>query len=472
MFLLVFENIEKAPTGVRGLDMITEGGFPRGRNTLIYGGPGTGKTFIAMEFLLKGASVYGEPGVMVSFDEPAANLIENFRSSDRLLERLLNDGSLFIEDVSCGMDPEIGSYSLEALKLRIEDSIRRTGARRVVLDKVDNLFDGTERPGLIRSELHELIGWLNGMGVTSVFTSGDSGGSPTHGLEEYISDCVIHLTHTFEGQVGTRHLRVVKYRGSGHGLNRYPFLINRRGVSIFPITSLTLDYSVSRELVSTGIPDLDDMLGGGVYRGSSVLISGTTGAGKTSLLSKFAFESCRRGERCLFFANEEPADQIVRNMESIGIDLGEFLGENLLIHSDRPTSLGLEAHLTSMQDLVMDFRPDAVLVDPVTALAGAGSPETRAENSKNLFIRFTDFLKSRGITSIFTYLISSPFTATTTELKLSSLIDTWIVLEHVRTNGEYRRLLRILKSRGMNHSSSIAELRFTDRGILLKGGSW
>ncbi|AAB85583.1 circadian clock protein KaiC [Methanothermobacter thermautotrophicus] len=468
-----FENIEKAPTGIKGLDMITEGGFPRGRNTLIYGGPGTGKTFIAMEFLLKGASVYGEPGVMVSFDEAMENLIENFRSSDRLLERLIDEGLLFIEDASRGMDPDAGSYSLEALKLRLEDAIRRTGARRVVLDKVDNLFDGTERQGMIGFELRELIRWLNGMGVTSVFTSGDYGGSPTHRLEEYISDCVIHLTHTFEGQVGTRHLRIVKYRGSGHGLNRYPFIITRRGASIFPITSISLDYSVSRELVSTGIPTLDEMLGGGVYRGSAVLVSGTTGAGKTSLLSKFAYESCRRGERCLFFSNEEPADQIVRNMESIGIKLGEFLGDKLLIHSDRPTSLGLEAHLTYMQDLIMDFNPDSVLVDPVTGLAGAGgSPETRNENAKHLFIRLTDFLKGRGITSIFSYLIASPFTATTTELKLSSLIDTWIVLESIRANGEYRRSLRILKSRGMNHSSSVAEVRFTDRGILIKGGSW
>ena len=229
-----FENIEKAPTGIKGLDMITEGGFPRRRNTLIHGGPGTGKTFIAMEFLLKGASVYGEPGVMVSFDEPVANLIENFRSSDRLLERLLDEGLLFIEDVSRGLDPEAGSYSLEALKLRLEDAIRRTGARRVVFDKVDNLFDGTERPGMVRLELLELIGWLNGMGITSVFTAGDSRGSPTHGLGEYISDCVIHLTHSFEGQVGTRHLRIVKYRGSGHGLNRYPFLITSHGASIFP----------------------------------------------------------------------------------------------------------------------------------------------------------------------------------------------------------------------------------------------
>ena len=310
---------------------------------------------------------------------PRANLIENFRSSDRLLERLLNDGSLFIEDVSCGMDPEIGSYSLEALKLRIEDSIMKTGARSVVLYNVDNLFDGTKKPGLIRSELHELIGWLNGMGVTSVFTSGDSGGSPTHGLEEYISDCVIHLTYTFEGQVGTRHLRVVKYRGSGHGLNRYPFLINRRWVSIFPITSLTLDYSVSRELVSTGIPTWM-ICWAGACTGSFVLISGPQGR-KTASSQSLPLNR-RMGERCLFFANEEPADQIVRNMESIGIDLGEFLGENILIHSDRPTSLGLEAHLTSMQDLVMDFRPDAVLVDPVTALAGAGSPETRAENQR------------------------------------------------------------------------------------------
>ncbi|MDI9619138.1 ATPase domain-containing protein [Methanothermobacter sp.] len=214
------------------------------------------------------------------------------------------------------------------------------------------------------------------------------------------------------------------------------------------------------------------MLGGGVYRGSSVLISGTTGAGKTTILSKFAYEACRRGERCLYFANEEPADQIIRNMESVGIHLTDYLDDKLMIHADRPTSLGLESHLTEMQDLVMDFKPDAVLVDPVTGLAAAGGPSHRATNAKNLFIRFTNFLKSRGVTSLFTYLIRSPVTTSQTELEISSLIDTWIVLEHVRANGDYKRLLRILKSRGMNHSSSVAELKFTEREILLKGGSW
>ncbi|ADL59056.1 circadian clock protein KaiC [Methanothermobacter marburgensis] len=467
-----FRSIEKSPTGIKGLDMVTGGGFPQGRNTLIYGGPGTGKTFIAVEFLLNGASYYGEHGVLVSFDEPADNIVENFQTDDRILEKLIKDGKIFIEDVSGAPDPSIGSYSLDALKIRIEDAVKTTGASRVVLDKVDSLFDGVSDRGPLHMELRHLISWLNGMGVTSVFTAGDSGGKPTHGLEDYISDCVIHLTHTFDGEVGTRHMRIVKYRGSSHGLNRYPFLINERGISIFPITSLKLDYSVSRELVSTGIPDLDDMLGGGVYRGSSVLISGTTGAGKTTVLSKFAYEACRRGERCLYFANEEPADQIIRNMESVGIQLKDHTDDKLMIHSDRPTSLGLESHLTEMQDLVMDFKPDTVLVDPVTGLAAAGGPSNRVSNAKNLFIRFTDFLKSRGVTSLFTYLIRSPVTATQTELEISSLIDTWIVLEHVRTNGDYKRLLRILKSRGMDHSSSVAELKFTERGILIKGGSW
>jgi len=468
----MFIPIKKSATGIKGLDMITGGGLPQGRNTLIYGGPGAGKTFIAVEFLLNGASYYGEPGVLVSFDEPSENIVENFKSDGSVLERMIDDGKLFIEDVSGPLDPSIGSYSLEALKLRIEDAIKTVGAGRVVIDKVDSLFEGSPDKGHIHMELRDLVSWLNGMGVTSVFTAGEAGGKPTHGLEDYISDCVIHLTHTFDGEVGTRYLRIIKYRGSGHGLNRYPFLINERGISIFPITSLKLDYTVSRELVSTGIPDLDDMLGGGVYRGSSVLISGTTGAGKTTLLAKFAYEACRRGERCLYFANEEPADQIIRNMKSVGLNLEDYIDDMLVIHAERPTSLGLESHLTEMQDIVMDFKPETVLVDPVTGLEAAGGPSTKPSNAKNLFIRFTDFLKSRGVTSLFTYLIRSPVTATQTELEISSLIDTWIVLEHVRSNGEYKRLLRILKSRGMNHSSSIAELKFTERGILLKGGSW
>lgn len=461
-----FRPVDKTPTGIWGVDIITGGGLPRGRNTLVYGGPGTGKTFFAMEFLVNGAAVYDEPGVMVSFEESEDNIIENFRFDD-LLGGLIRENRIFIEDFSSTIYFESGDYNLEALFMRLEDAIKRVDAKRIVLDKIDNLLSHFEKKTIIRSELLQLIKWLNDRGLTSVFTTGENpyGGAP-HGLEEYVSDCVIHLKHRYKDHIGTRYMTIKKYRGSEHGLNEYPILINSKGLSLFPITSLKLDYTVSREIISSGIPEFDNILGGGFYKGSTVLISGTTGTGKTSLVAKFAYEACERGERCLFFANEEPADQIIRNMKSVGIDLEKFNGDSLLIHAERPTTLGLEAHLTSMQDLVREFKPDHVIIDPISALTEAGFAV------KDLFIRFTDFLKNRRITSILTYLTSGRVPLTTTEIHLSSLIDTWVILDQVEKGGYYAKILRVLKSRGLKHSTKPAEFELTSDGIKILLGEF
>lgn len=463
-----FRPVEKTRTGIWGVDIITGGGLPRGRNTLVYGGPGTGKTFFAMQFLINGASLFNEPGVMVTFEESWDNLVENFRSEDNLLEDLIRGDKIFIEDLSSLFGVEGGDYTLDAFFVRLEDAIERVNARRIVIDKIDTLLSHFKRD--MRDELIRLIKWLNGRDLTSIFTSGENPyGGATHGLEDYISDCVIHLKHQYKDYIGTRYMTIRKYRGSEHGLNEYPILINSKGLSLFPITSLKLDYSVSRRIISSGIPELDNILGGGFYQGSTILISGTTGTGKTSLVSKFVQEACKRGEGCLFFANEEPADQIIRNMESVGINLKKFTEEGkLLIHAERPTTLGLEAHLTSMQDLVRDFQPDHVIIDPISALTEAGF------RVKDLFIRFTDFLKNRKITSILTYLTTGSMPLTTTEVRISSLIDTWIILDQVETGGEYLKILRVLKSRGMKHSTRPKEIKLTKKGIRIKewgGGS-
>ncbi|MDI3483809.1 MAG: circadian clock protein KaiC [Methanobacteriaceae archaeon] len=458
-----FRPVDKTPTGIWGVDIITEGGLPRGRNTLVYGGPGTGKTFFAMQFLVNGASFYDEPGVMATFEEKPAVLIENFGSD--LFEDLIRRKRIFIEDFSSIHHLESGDYTLEALLMRLDDAIDRVDAKRIVLDKVDNLLSQFERKTIIRGELRKIIDWLNDKGLTSVFTSGENPyGGATHGLEEYVSDCVIHLKHHYKDHIGTRYMTIKKYRGSEHGLNEYPMLISSKGLSLFPITSLRLDYTVSREIISSGIPEFDNILGGGFYKGSTVLISGTTGTGKTSFVAKFAYEACERGERCLFFANEEPADQIIRNMKSIGIDLDKFSGDNLLIHAERPTTLGLEAHLTSMQDFVREFKPDHVIIDPISALTEAGFAV------KDLFIRFTDFLKNRKITSILTYLTSGRVPLTTTEIHLSSLIDTWVILDQVEKDKDYVKILRVLKSRGLKHSTKPREFKLTSKGIEILSG--
>lgn len=462
--------LPKSPTGISGLDEITGGGLPRGRPTLVCGGPGCGKTLLAAEFLVHGATEFDEPGVFMSFEEPVADLVANVAALGFDVDRLVAEGRIYIDHVRVERNEieEAGEYDLEGLFVRLSHAIGKVGARRVVLDTIETLFAGLSDTGILRSELKRLFHWLKDQGVTAVVTGerGDGGTLTRHGLEEYVSDCVIVLDHRVDTQVSTRRLRVVKYRGSSHGTNEYPFLIDDRGFAVLPITSVGLDHEVSEERISTGIPGLDAMMGEkGFYRASSILISGTAGTGKTTTCAHFVDAACRRGERTLFFAFEEAPSQIIRNIRSVGLDLAPHVDSGLLgFHAARPTLHGLEMHLATILRAVDDARPVAVVIDPITALLGDGvSDEVRA-----MVTRLIDGLKSRGVTTMFTTLgrMGSP-SQEWTDVAISSLIDTWILLRDQELNGERNRLLYILKSRGMSHSNQLREFLLTDQGVEL-----
>lgn len=458
----------KCPTGISGFDELALGGLPRGRAALVCGGPGCGKTLFGMEFLVRGATEFGEPGVFMAFEETGAELAENVASLGWDLERLEAEGRLVIDHVTVDRSEivETGAYDLEGLFIRLGLAIDSVGAKRVVLDTVESLFAALPNEFILRSELRRLFRWLKDKGVTAVITGEQGEKTLTrHGLEEYVSDCVVFLGQRLTDDVTTRQLRIVKYRGSLHGTNSYPFLIDETGISVVPITSLKLDYSSSSERVSTGVERLDHMFGGrGYYRGSSVLVSGTAGTGKTSLSAKFAEAACARGEKCLYFAFEEPVSQIVRNMRSIGIDLEKPRREGLLrIHAARPTASGLELHLLTMHKLVNEFQPEAVVIDPISNLVAVGT----AEEVKSVLTRFVDFLKSRQITSLFTDLTEDRPATEHTAVGISSLMDTWILLRNLEQSGERNRGLFVLKSRGMGHSNQVREFRLGDDGIQL-----
>lgn len=460
-------GIEKAPTGITGLDEITAGGLPAGRPTLICGSAGCGKTLMAMEFLVRGATEFGEPGVFVTFEESPEELAANVRSLGFDLEELERRNRLLIEYVHVERSEieETGEYDLEGLFIRLGYAIDSIGARRVVLDTLEVLFGGLPNEGILRAELRRLFRWLKDKGVTAVITGERGEGSLTrHGLEEYISDCVILLDHRVTDQMATRRLRVVKYRGSIHGTNEYPFLIDERGIEVLPITSLGLVHEVSAERVPTGVPSLDEMMGGqGYYRGSSVLVSGRAGTGKSSLAAQFVDAACGRGERCVYFAFEESVQQVVRNMRSIGVDLEPWLRQGLLLfHAARPTLHGLERHLVTMYKLVRDRRPSAVVVDPITNFLSVGS----SEEVKAMLMRLVDFLKAHQITGFFTSLTHGN-DLEKTDVAMSSLMDTWLLLREVELNGERNRLINVIKSRGMAHSNQVREMLLTGRGIEL-----
>ena len=464
----VSTGIDKAPTGIAGLDEITLGGLPRGRPTLVCGTAGCGKTLLAMEFLVRGAIEHGEPGVFISFEEGTAELTQNVRSLGFDLDELTAQGKLVLDYVHVERSEieETGEYDLEGLFIRLGYAIDSIGARRVVLDTLEVLFGGLENEGILRAELRRLFRWLKDRGVTAVITGERGEGTLTrHGLEEYISDCVILLDHRVVDQMATRRLRVVKYRGSVHGTNEYPFLIDERGIEVLPITSVGLDHAVSSERISSGIPALDDMLGEkGYYRGSSILVSGKAGTGKSSLAAHFADAACRRGERCVYFAFEESQAQIVRNMRSIGLDLQGWVNRELLLfQAARPTLFGLERHLVTMYKAVRDFQPSVVVVDPITNfLSGDGSGEVKA-----MLMRLIDFFKVRQITPLFTSLTHGD-ELDQTEVGVSSLMDTWLLVREVEVSGERNRTLNVLKSRGMAHSNQLREMRLTDHGIELQ----
>lgn len=461
------QPLPKAPTGIDGFDTITLGGLPQGRPTLVCGGAGCGKTLFAMTFLVNGARQFGEAGVLMSFEEGAEDLAANVASLGYDVPGLIAKKRLLIDHVRVERSEieEAGEYDLEGLFVRLGHAIDTVGARRVVLDTPEALFSGFSDEGVLRAELRRLFAWLKERGVTAVITGERGTGQLTrHGLEEYVSDCVVLLDNRVHDQVTTRRLRVVKYRGSAHGTNEYPFLVDDEGISVLPVTSADLGYQTFAEAVPTGVPGLDAMLGtGGYYRGSSILISGGSGTGKTILAAHFADAVCRRGGRCLYFGFEEGPHQIVRNVRSVGIDLAPHLATDLLrFEAARPSFYGLEMHLARMHRDIERFAPEAVVIDPITAFRG---PEVEVHAT---LLRMVDLLKARGITAVFTNLIAGgDHRPDQAEHNLSSLMDTWISLRNIEVDGERNRGLYVLKSRGMSHSNQIREYVLTAAGMRL-----
>jgi circadian clock protein KaiC len=458
--------LAKAPTGIPGLDEVTGGGLPKGRPTLIAGGPGCGKTLFAMEFLVNGAVQYNEPGVFIAFEENAEELAQNVASLGFDLKKLSKQKKLIIDYVRVQRSEieETGDYDLEGLFIRLGHAIDSIGAKRVVLDTIEVLFSALSNQGILRAELQRLFRWLKDKGVSAVITAERGEGTMTRfGLEEYVADCVIQLDHRVTEQVSTRRLRIVKYRGTLHGTNEYPFLIGQHGISVLPITSLGLDHKAPTERVSTGIKELDEMLGGkGFQRGSSILVSGTAGTGKSSLAATFVEAACQRGERCLYFAFEESSAQIIRNMRSIGIDLEPHVKKGLLkFHTARPTLYGLEMHLVTMYDLIQEYEPEIVVLDPITDFFSVSSES----EVKAAITRIIDFLKITAITGLFTTYTSEGETSDQSVVGVSSLIDTWLSLRNIENNGARHRGLFVLKSRGMAHSNEIRSFLLTDDGI-------
>jgi circadian clock protein KaiC len=461
------QELAKSPTGIQGLDEITNGGLPRGRPTLICGGAGSGKTLLAASFLLNGVVQYGEPGVLMTFEETGEELASDLASLGYDLGKLTSEGKLTVDYVRVERSEieETGEYDLEGLFVRLEYAVSSIGAKRIVLDTIESLFAGLSNPGILRAELRRLFRWLKDRGLTAVLTGerGDSGGLTRQGLEEYVSDAVILLDHRVQEQVSTRRLRIVKYRGSHHGTNEYPFLIDRDGLSVLPVTSLGLTHPAIDERVSTGVTRLDDMLSRrGYYRGSTVLLSGTAGTGKTSLAAHFVDAACGRGERCLYFLFEESPQQLTRNMRSIGINLEPWVDRGLLrFHADRPSRFGLETHLSAMQRAVREFEPAVTVADPVTNLLTVGTQS----DVRSMLTRVIDYLKSEGITGLFTSLTPGGKELEETDAGISSLMDTWVMLFINEEHRKRRRWLSVLKSRGMAHSNSVREYMLTDNGL-------
>jgi circadian clock protein KaiC len=457
--------LPKSPTGIPGMDEITGGGLPKGRPTLVAGAAGCGKTLFAMEFLVNGAMQYDEPGVFVAFEENAEELTQNVASLGFDLKKLIKQKKMIIDHVRVERSEieETGDYDLEGLFIRLGHAIDSIGARRVVLDTIEVLFSALSNQGILRAELQRLFRWLKDKGVSAVITAERGSGTVTRfGLEEYVADCVILLDHRVTEQMSTRRLRIVKYRGTLHGTNEYPFLITKEGISVLPITSVGLDHHASAERVPTGVKELDEMLGGkGYYKGSSILLTGTAGSGKSSLAAAFVNAACRRGERCLYFAFEEATQQILRNMRSIGIDLAPHVKKGLLqFHIARPTLYGLEMHLVTIYDLIREHQPQVVVLDPITDFFAIGS----TTEVKAAITRIIDFLKTNQITALFTSYTEEDV-PNESVVGVSSLIDTWISLRNLESNGERHRGLFVLKSRGMSHSNQIRSFQLTDHGI-------
>lgn len=460
-------GIRKAPTGIDGFDDLTLGGLPAGRPTLVCGSAGCGKTLFASTFLINGAREFNEPGVFVTFEERPVDIIDNVASLDFGLDELIAQGKVYFEHIA--IDPsqlaEVGDFDLEALFLRLELAIDAVGAKRIVLDTIESLFSAFTNEAILRAEIRRLFDWLKERGVTAVITGERGEGALTRqGLEEYVSDCVILLDHRVHNQVSTRRLRIVKYRGTAHGTNEYPFLIGQDGFSVLPVSSIGLEHKVFDERISSGVPDLDGMLsGGGFHRGSSILVSGVAGSGKSSLAASFMAAACRAGQRALYFSFEESPEQTVRNMRSIGIELQDCIDAGTLkMMASRPTFYSLEMHLAVMLREVARFKPDVVIMDPISAFVDSGD----AQEVQAMLLRMIDYLKSHGVTGIFTHLAHIQG-ETKTDAGLSSLMDAWILLLNRETNGEFNRELYLLKARGIAHSNQVREFVMDSHGIRL-----
>ncbi|HXC35453.1 MAG TPA: circadian clock protein KaiC [Candidatus Acidoferrales bacterium] len=463
------KSLKKVPTGISGFDEITGGGVPAGRPTLVCGGAGCGKSLFATEFLVRGALQFNEPGVLMTFEETAEDIKKNVASLGFDIAKMIGQKKLFVDHVHVDRSEieENGEYDLEGLFVRLNHAIRTVHAKRVVLDTIETLFSGLDNQAILRSEIRRLFGWLKEKGMTTVITGERGEGVLTRqGLEEYVSDCVVQLDHRVVGQISTRRMRIVKYRGSIHGTNEYPFLIDEAGFAVLPITAAEMDYEVSTDRVPTGVPELDQMLGGkGYFRGSTVLLSGSAGTGKSSLSSLLADATCRRGERCIYFSFEESQAQIIRNMKSIGTHLEPHIRKGLLkFHATRPTVYGLEMHLVLIHKMIEKFKPSVVVFDPVTNLQTAG---TLAE-SVSMLVRLIDFLRKRSITCFMIGLTAGGANSLeVTDVGMSSLVDTWLLLRDIESGGERNRLIYVLKSRGMAHSNQVREFLITSHGVKL-----
>ena len=465
-------ELAKVPSGIKGLDVITGGGLPKGRPSLVSGGPGCGKTLFAMEFIIRGITDYNEPGVFVAFEEKIDDLKKNFKSLGFDLDDLAGQKKLVLDHIFIDKTEieETGEYDLEGLFIRLGALIDEVGAKRIAIDTLEAIFSGFCNEAILRSELRRLFLWLKDKGITAVVTGERGDRTITkYGLEEYVADCVITLDHRITNQIATRRLRIIKYRGSVHGTDEYPFLISQDGISVLPITSLSLSHPATTERIGSGIPRLDTMLGGmGYYRGSSVLVSGQAGTGKTSIAATFADAACRRGEKCLFMVFEESESQLTRNMRSIGLNLGQWVKKGLLkFHAVRPTAYSLEMHLSMMIKFIEEYEPQVIVVDPISNLYPVGDDI----QVRSMLMRLIDYAKSSQITGMFTNLsadeVSNAYALEATHLHVSSLMDTWMILKHIEGNGERNRVFSIVKARGIAHSNQLREFILTSQGIQL-----